>query len=147
MLPCGHQVREVGHLRQEHAPFARPARAGGDNVCCRALGGKRNYRLFHYNGYCLSCFPSAWHLVKKEEPRLLAGYMWKSSLHKLSCIHCGGVYACPHIFIQGFLDRKTGCSPTLCYLNSLFPCSCILGLTPRLFPKHGQSLDHFTFGL
>lgn len=73
MLPWGEQVREVGHPCQE--PFDRPARAGEGNVCYRALGGKRNYALSRYNDYCLSCFPSAWHLVTKEELRPLAGYV------------------------------------------------------------------------
>lgn len=111
----------------------------------QSFGWEEELSFSHYNGYCLPSCPSAWHLVTKEG--LLAGYMWKSTLHKLRCIHCSGVFACPHMFVQVFLDRKMGCSPTLCYFNSPFPCSLVVGLPPLLFPKHSQSLGHFTFGL
>lgn len=80
MLLCGGKVREVGYLCQEDAPFAGPPRAGEDNMWYRALGGKRNCFLSHYNAYCLSCFSPAWHLVTKEELGLLPGYVCKSNL-------------------------------------------------------------------
>lgn len=116
-------------------------------TCYRAVDGTRNYPSPLCKGVQSIMFSFCLIFAVKEDPGSLAGYMWKSSPHKLWNIHCSGVYTCPHIFVQDYLGRKMSCSPTPCYLNSPFPCFCIIGLPPLLFPKHGQSLGHFTLGL
>lgn len=126
MLPCGEKVREVGHPHQEHTPFARPPQAGEGNVCYRALGGKRNYPLFCYNGYCLSCFPTAWHLVTKEDLGPLAG-CWNPAYINYDASTAVGHMHAPIFMSNVSRIKKWDAAPPSAILIALFLAPALLG--------------------